>query len=64
MSFIAELKRRNVFRTLLAYVVAGWLLVEIMEVITGAFEAPTWVLKVFISVMVLGLVPAMIFSWV
>ena len=56
MSFIAELKRRNVFRAPLAYVVAGWLLVEIMEVITQAFEAPTWVLKVFISVMVLGLV--------
>ncbi len=34
MSFIAELKRRNVIRVMLAYVVASWLLVEIMEVIT------------------------------
>ncbi len=64
MSLFNELKRRNVFRVLLAYAVAGWLLVEIMGVITGAFEAPAWVLKVFISVLVLGLVPAMIFSWV
>jgi TolB-like protein len=64
MSFLSEMKRRNVFRVMLAYAVAGWLLVEIMEVITGAFEAPAWVLKVFISVLVLGLIPAMIFSWI
>ncbi len=64
MSFVSELKRRNVFRSVLTYAVAGWLLAEVMELITGAFEAPPWVLKVFISVVVLGVVPVMIFSWV
>ncbi len=64
MSFFSELKRRNVFRSVLTYAVAGWLLVEVMELITGTFEAPPWLLKVFISVVVLGVVPVMIFSWV
>ena len=63
MSFFSDLKRRNVIRTALAYVVAAWLLIEVMEIITGVFEAPVWVMKVFISVLALGIVPAMIFSW-
>lgn len=64
MSLISELKRRNVVRAVLAYVVAGYLLVEIMELATGAFEAPTWILKVFITVIILGVVPVVVFSWV
>jgi len=63
MSFISDLKRRNVIRTALAYVVAGWLLTEVLEIITEVFEAPAWVMKVFISVLGLGIVPVMIFSW-
>jgi TolB-like protein/Tfp pilus assembly protein PilF len=64
MSFIAELQRRNVFRVVLAYVLASWLLVEVLEVITGAFEAPVWLLKVLISLLMLGVVPVAIFSWI
>ncbi len=64
MSFVSELKRRNVFRSVLTYAVAGWLLAEVMELVTGAFQAPPWVLKVFISVVALGVVPVIIFSWV
>ena len=40
MSFIKELMRRNVFRVLLTYAVAGWLLVEGMDLLTETFEAP------------------------
>jgi TolB-like protein len=63
MSFFSDLKRRNVIRTALAYVVAAWLLIEVLEIITGVFEAPVWVMKVFISVLGLGIVPVLIFSW-
>ena len=54
MSLFAKLKRRNVFRTALAYMVAAWLLTEVMGMITQAFEAPAWVLKVFISLLASG----------
>jgi len=64
MSFFEELKRRNVPRVVLTYAVAGWLLVEVMDLLTDAFEAPSWVMKVFIGAVALGVFPAAIFSWI
>ena len=64
MSFIKELMRRNVFRVVLTYAVAGWLLVEGMDLLTETFEAPPWVMKVFIGAVLLGILPVAIFSWV
>jgi TolB-like protein len=63
MSLIAKLKRRNVFRSALAYAVAAWLLVEVMELVTETFGAPDWVLQVFVSLAVIGIVPVVLFSW-
>ncbi len=56
--------RRNVFRVMLTYAVAGWLLVEGMDLLTETFEAPPWVMKVFIGAVLLGILPVAIFSWV
>jgi TolB-like protein/Tfp pilus assembly protein PilF len=64
MSFIAELQRRNVIRVAITYVVAAWVLTQVMEIATDAFGAPDWVLKIFIVIVVLGFIPAVIFSWV
>jgi TolB-like protein/Flp pilus assembly protein TadD len=64
MSFFAELKRRNVIRVGLAYVVAAWVLVQVMEIAVDAFEAPAWVLKLIVTMLVVGLLPALVFSWV
>ena len=64
MSFFGELKRRNVIRVAITYVVAAWVLTQVMEIATDAFGAPEWVLKIFIVLIVLGFIPAVIFSWV
>jgi TolB-like protein len=64
MSLFAELKRRNVIRVGLAYVVAGWLLVQVLEIAADSFEAPAWVMKFAITVIAVALVPTLIFSWV
>ena len=64
MSFISELKRRNVFRAVLTYIVAGWLLIEGMDVITDVFGAPAWVMKVFIGASLLGVFPVVVISWI
>ena len=63
MSLIAELKRRNVFRVGVAYGIAGWLLVEVASVLLPTFEAPAWVMKVFASLVMLGLPLTLIFAW-
>lgn len=64
MSFAKELMRRNVVRVILTYAVAGWLLVEGMDLLTDTFEAPAWVMKVFVGTVLLGILPVAIFSWV
>lgn len=64
MSLFRELNRRNVFRVAAAYIVTGWLLAQVAELGLDAFEAPAWVLKAFILLLVLGFPVALIFSWV
>ena len=63
MALIAELKRRNVFRVGAAYAIVGWLLIEVASVILPTFEAPDWVMKVFASLVMLGLPLALILAW-
>ena len=59
-----ELKRRNVFRVAIAYVVAAWLVLQVAEFILEVIEAPAWVMQVFMLVFALGLPLVLIFSWV
>ena len=63
MSLFAELKRRNVFRVGIAYLVASWVLMQIVDVITPIFELPAWAPKLIFVIMAIGLVPALIFAW-
>ena len=64
MSLYAELKRRNVFRVALAYLVLAWLLVQIGSVLLPTFDAPIWVMRVLVLVLAAGFVVAIVFSWV
>jgi len=64
MAFFDELKRRNVVRVGIAYVVVAWLLAQVADLALGAFGAPDWVLQSFLIVLGLGLPLALFFSWV
>ena len=61
--FFNELKRRNVYKETLAYLVGAWLVLQVAAVILDAFEAPSWVLKVVIAFLGLGLPFWIFFSW-
>ena len=63
MSLFAELKRRNVFRVGIAYVVAAWLLLQLTEVLTELLELSTDIGKIVIILLIVGFVPALIFAW-
>ena len=63
MSFFAELKRRNVVRVGIAYVIVGWLLAQVAEFAVENFGAPDWVLKIFVVFLILGLPLALFFAW-
>ena len=64
MSFIAELKRRNVFRVAFAYLALAWLLTEVADTLFPVFGIPDWGFRLLVIVFALGFVPTLIFSWV
>ena len=53
-SFFAELKRRNVYKVAVAYVVVAWLLIQAASIFLPAFDAPSWVMKVLVVVILFG----------
>jgi len=63
MSLFTELKRRNVIRVAAAYLIIGWLLVQVLDLAAESFEAPVWVMKMIITVIVVGFIPTLLFSW-
>ncbi len=63
MKFFEELKRRNVFKETLAYLVVSWLLLQVATSILPIFNAPDWVLKSLTFFLVLGLPVWVFFSW-
>jgi TolB-like protein/Tfp pilus assembly protein PilF len=63
MSLFAELKRRNVIRVGVAYLVATWLLLQVVDVLTPILELPDWAPKLILVILVLGFVPVLIFAW-
>src|SRR5882757_3171110 len=62
-SFFAELKRRNVYKVAVAYAVVSWLLLQAASIFFPAFDAPPWVMKIFILILVVGFPIALVFSW-
>jgi TolB-like protein len=63
MSFIAELKRRKVFRVGAAYLVAAWLAVQAASIALPAFDAPAWAMRVVILLFALGFPLALFLAW-
>src|SRR5437762_10767286 len=62
-NFFAELKRRNVYKVAVAYLVVAWLLIQAASIFLPAFDAPPWVMKIFIIVIIFGFPVTLIFSW-
>ena len=64
MTFIAELKRRNVLRMAGLYLVGAWLLIQVAGTVLPMYGAPAWLPRTIVNVLVIAFIPAMIFSWV
>jgi len=63
MSLFNELKRRNVFRVGIAYLVGAWLLLQIADVVLNNIEAPGWVFKAIMLLVGIGLPISLFFAW-
>jgi len=62
-SFFAELKRRNVYKVAIAYAVIAWLLIQAASILFPTFEAPGWVMKVFVALIAAGFPIALVLAW-
>src|SRR2546421_900692 len=62
-TFLTELKRRKVYRVAVAYAIVAWLLIQAASILFPTFEAPPWVMKVFVSAVILGFPVALILAW-
>ncbi len=62
-TFLAELKRRNVYRVAVAYGVVAWLLIQIATQVFPFFEIPNWAVRLVVVLLLLGFPVALVLSW-
>jgi len=62
-NFFAELKRRNVYKVAIAYVVAGWALSQGIAQVFPVFDIPNWAIRLIVLLIILGLPIAMVLAW-
>ena len=62
MSFFEELKRRNVFRVAIGYVITAWLLLQVIDLVLENINAPDWVMQVFMLALAIGFPLAVFFA--
>jgi len=63
MSFFAELKRRNVIRVGIAYVVLAWILLQVGDTMAPALHLPEWINSALAFFLILGFPLAIFFAW-
>lgn len=64
MSFFNELRRRNIFRVGIAYIVVAWVLLQAIDFALDIISAPNWVMQVFFLAAVAGMPIVLIVAWV
>lgn len=58
-----ELKRRNVFRVALAYIVVCWVILQVADVLFPALTLPEWSVRLVAALLILGFPLAVFFAW-
>jgi TolB-like protein/Tfp pilus assembly protein PilF len=62
-NFFVELKRRNVYKVAVAYIVAGWALSQGIAQVFPVFDVPNWVVRLIVLLIILGLPVALVLTW-
>ena len=63
MSLFGELKRRNVFRVGIAYVVTTWIIIQVADTLNSMLGLPEWAPKLVLLILLIGFLPALVFAW-
>ncbi len=62
--YISELKRRNVIKAGLAYLIIAWLVIQVASIVLPTFNAPTYLMKTLLFAFAIGLPIWLVFSWI
>lgn len=62
--FLAELKRRNVYKVAVAYIVASWALAQGLAQVLPVFDIPNSIVRWVIVALMFGFPVAMVLAWV
>src|SRR5438094_190562 len=62
-NFLAELKRRNVYKVAIAYIIAGWALSQGIAQVFPVFDIPNWAIRLIVLLIILGLPIAVVLAW-
>src|SRR4029434_11106453 len=62
-NFFSELKRRNVYKVAVAYIVAGWALAQGIAQVLPVFNAPNWLIRLLVFLIIIALPIALAMAW-
>ena len=62
--YIDELKRRNVIKAAIGYVIASWVLIQVLSIVLPTVNAPEWVLKTIMLLLVICFPVWIVFAWI
>ncbi len=62
--YISELKRRNVIKAGLAYLIVAWLVIQVASIFLPTFNAPAYFMKTLIFAFTIGFPIWLVFAWV
>ena len=62
-NFFAELRRRNVYKVAVAYIVAGWAFSQGIAQVFPVFEVPNWLIRSVVLLIIIGLPIALVLAW-
>ena len=62
-NFFAEVKRRNVYKVAVAYIVGGWALSEGISQVFPVFDVPNGIIRLIVILIIAGLPVALVLAW-
>jgi TolB-like protein/Tfp pilus assembly protein PilF len=62
-NFFAELKRRNVYKVAVAYIVGGWALSQGIAQVFPVFDVPNWAIRLIVLLIIIGFPVAVVLAW-
>src|SRR5882757_1891629 len=62
-NFLAELKRRHLYRVAAAYAVVAWVLLQLVNNVAPVLDLPVWVARAFLLALIIGFPIMLLIAW-